>query len=186
MHKQIKFIYALLIIVIIGGGITMGILREVGRMQVFYGVSKITENLKNSKEIIEINRIRDDIDNLIKNGLLKEVTKDDSNEIQELSRFYVDGDGNIFKHIIHQGSEDSYLTYNFYYSDKFKDHNYPQVKLFYVLIIGNAVNDSSLHHEIYFNDKGERMSESHNITGEGWGWPEVWPQDDIIFNTIKK
>jgi hypothetical protein len=45
MHKQIKFIYALLIIVIIGGGITMGILREVGKIQIV-DISNILFNIK--------------------------------------------------------------------------------------------------------------------------------------------
>lgn len=129
----------------------------------------------------------EDIENKIKSGILKEQKKDYEYTGPGLSSktIYVDEKNNIFKYIKEEGSDDSSLTYNFYY-----DKNN---QLFYVLITGGASNgldekdqaiSSELKHEIYFNE-GNKISEFHKVTGPGYSWPELWPEDQLVFDPQK-
>lgn len=136
---------------------------------------------------VAILNAQEDIENKIKSGLLKEQKKEYEYTGPGLSlkTIYIDEKNNISKYIKEVGSDDSSSIYNFYY-----DKNN---QLFYALIIGGASNgldekdqaiSSELKHEIYFN-KGHKISEFHNVTGPGYSWPELWPEDQIVIDPKK-
>ncbi|MEI8270844.1 MAG: hypothetical protein WCG45_05770, partial [bacterium] len=147
--------------------------------------------IKNDKfsEINEIDKIKDDIDNLIKNKVLIQ----DKKEIKNLpfepgsKVIYKDKDGFVLKYVKEIGGEDSALTFNFYYNKN--------GKLAYTLITGGAYNgldeeyqpiSSELEHKIYFSEEGNKIKESHVITkGPGYSWTEVWPENEIILDPLK-
>jgi hypothetical protein len=135
-----------------------------------------------SSEIIKINNIKDSIDKSIESGMLREKKKELGYSIPyepTLKVIYTDKENAVYKYLQEAGSEDSALRSNFYY-----DNNH---KLRFVLIYGRAVNGSELEHKIYFDENGKRISETHEYTkGEGYTFPEEWPEDQIIFDPIKE
>ena len=135
-----------------------------------------------SSEIIAIDNIKYDIDNLIKTGALHEKKKEFEYSIPyepTLKAIYVDQENKVSKYIQEAGSDDSALKSNFYYDKSFK--------LRFVLITGGAVNGSELEHRIYFNENGERISESHEyINGPGYTFPNPWPESEIVLDPIKE
>ncbi len=138
-------------------------------------------------EELAILNAQEDIENKIKSGFLKEQKKEYEYTGPGLSSktIYIDEKNNISKYIKEEGSEDSSLTYNFYY-----DKNN---QLFYALITGGASNgldekdqaiSSELKHEIYFTE-GHKISEFHDVTGPGYSWSELWPEDQLVFDPQK-
>ncbi len=183
--KPIKFIYGLLIISIIGGGFSFWFLKNSEnidfRNQSFNNKKSVIILPDLNKKIIEIDKTKNNIDNLLKNKFLKESKEEIKNSPYEPGSqiIYTDKDGKILKYEKRIGGEDSALEYSFYYNEN--------SKLIFALITGGATNGSELEHKIYFNDTGERISETHKITkGPGYSWSEIWPENEIVFNPTWK
>jgi hypothetical protein len=109
---------------------------------------------------------------MIEAGTLRETRKESEVEAQAS---YSDTTGIIRKYIAETGSEDSALVSHFYYDET--------GILRYVLITGGAINGSELKHEITFDTRGNRLSETHEyIKGPGYTFPAVWPDSQIVFD----
>ncbi len=91
---------------------------------------------------------------------------------------YPNSSGAVMKYSKSVGSEDSSVTYNFYYDNT--------QKLRLVKIDAGAVNGSKLEHRIYYNVSGKRISETHTYkTTETYFWPTIWPEESIVFDPLK-
>ncbi len=193
MHKSIKFIYTILAVTIVGTVFSFWIFKHY-ESKIKESTFKQSINNKNIQSLLifqinEIDKTKDDTDNLIKNKVLIQDKKEIKNPPYEpgLKTIYEDKNGGTFKYVKEIGGEDSALTFNFYYN---KNN-----KLIFTLITGAAYNGldeesrpitSELEHKIYFSEKGDKIKELHAITmGPGYPWPEVWPENEIILNPLE-
>ena len=183
MKKNIKFIYVLLIITILGSGMVFFLQNKITENNDSFSINENINSIKNNvfntalDVIFAIDNKKEKIDKLENDKELFENKKIIENSSYESGSkiIYTDKDGKILKYKKEIGGEDSALVYSFYYDEN--------GKLFFVSIDGGAVNGSEMLHEIYYNSIGKKISESHKITkGEGYTWPKIWPEDEIVFN----
>ncbi len=92
-----------------------------------------------------------------------------------LRETYTDKYGRIRKIAREAGSDDSALTWNYYYDQT--------GRLRFVFITGGAVNETEIEHRLYFDESGARLYEFQKlIKGPGYTFPHIWPDEDLIFN----
>lgn len=135
-----------------------------------------------STQMVAVDGIKNKIDDLIKNGTLRESKKEFGYTVPyepTLKAIFVDQTGKVRKYVQEAGSDDSALQSHYYYDES--------LRLRFVFITGGAVNGSELEHTVYYNENGERISESHRYTkGPGYTFPEKWPENEIVLDPIKE
>ncbi|MEW6527093.1 MAG: hypothetical protein AB1444_10540 [Spirochaetota bacterium] len=140
------------------------------------------KNWMHHPDIKKIRLIYEEVESKIKNKNLK-ILKKSFDYIQPYKPtqkiIYYDNNNTVRKYIEEAGSEDSSLTFNYYY-----DHN---KILRFVFITGGAVNGTKLEHRIYFDDNAKKIWEIQKFThGPGYTFPKVWPADELIFDPWKR
>jgi hypothetical protein len=128
--------------------------------------------------IIEVMEIVNDIEAqivngvLISNGMEQEYENPDTDVFREV---FADINGTVRKLVRSAGSEDSAVTFSFYYDS--------EGILRFAYILGGAVNGTQIQHRIFFDSSGARIWEIQELTeGPGYTFPTVWPDADIVYN----
>ncbi len=132
-------------------------------------------NWTNHPRIVAVRKIANDIDAAIKNRTYKEVKKEQEYTgpyIDTMRQAFFDAKGKIRKLVTSGGSDDSSLTFTYYYD--------AAGGLRFVFIEGGAANGTSIQHRIYF-EAGARIWEIRKLVkGPGYTFPEEWPLDELI------
>jgi len=133
-------------------------------------------NWKNYPSIVEIRNIYNLIESNIKNKKLNTRTKEMEDEETNLKiekTIIYDKESLVRKYIISMGSDDSILTFNYYY-DSFSN-------LRFVLISGGAVNGTTMEHKIYIDGNREKIWEIQKFTkGPGYPFKENFKIGDLV------
>ena len=134
----------------------------------------------NHPKIKEIRELCNEIEGNIKIKNLVEHKRDLKREETHGITFkaiYLDKLNIARKYVERSGSEDSALTFSYYYD--------PKRVLRFVFIEGGAVNGSQMEHRIYFGASGERIWEIQKYQkGPGYSFPTVWLEEDLVFDPL--
>ncbi len=144
--------------------------------------SPITDkNWTNHPAIVEIRAIVAAVDAQIANGSLVSKKKEqgyDKPYVDVLREVFLDSNGTIRKLDRSAGSDDSAITYNYYYDS--------DGHLRFAYFLGGAVNGTHIQHRIYFDVSGKRIWEIQKLVeGPGYTFPTTWPDEDIVFDPKK-
>jgi len=150
---------------------------------VFYSDEKETwiindNNWKQHPEIIEIKKVYDRIQTILKHG---NYTTEEASKIintnypfEETPIVYIDKTGNIFEITFSAGSDDSARRF-YYYFDK-------DQRLRFLLIKAGAVNGSRTDYRVYFTKTGKKIWDHwEDIEGPGYAWGYFW-KDELFVN----
>jgi hypothetical protein len=138
-------------------------------------------NWQNHPKMVAIRSIVSEIDSQIRRGAY--TTRKAEQEYSEpykdvLREVFRDGTGTIRKLVRSGGSDDSAVTYNYYY-DK-------EGKLRFVYIQGGAVNGTRIQHRIYFQADGTKIWEKQKLVeGPGYTFPTEWPMEEMVLDPAK-
>ncbi|TGL61525.1 hypothetical protein EHQ58_05230 [Leptospira ognonensis] len=134
------------------------------------------KNWMNNPSIIEIRNIYNLIENSIKANKLniqtKEIEDEETNLPIEKTVIY-EKKSNVRKYIVSVGSDDSALSFNYYYDS--------MSNLRFVFITGGAVNGTYMEHRIYIDGKGNKIWEIQKITkGPGYPFKQNYELQDLV------
>lgn len=144
-----------------------------------YGQDRIDEsNWLTHPDIVEIRGMVNRIEADIGRGACIEKTaeRDYVGPYKDtLRQIFTDSTGFVRKLIRQGGSDDSAVTYTYYYD--------AGGALRFVYIVGGAVNGTVIQHRIYFDPDGVKIWEIQKLVkGPGYAFPTVWPREEMVLD----
>lgn len=129
-------------------------------------------NWRRHPQIVAIRKITEEVEGLSGEGDLRKKEKDTGCMYDNDRTLFISSQGHARKYVVAGGSGDSSVTRTLYYD--------AEGRLRFVFVEAGAVNGSALEHRVYFNEKGERIWETHEYTeGPGYTFPHEWPDEDL-------